>query len=430
MSFKIPKSLGIFAPLGAVLLLAGAQASNAESLTFVGNADVKSKIQRGEASLGADGSVSIALTGDRDAIRGGSVSLDGLNFVFGGVDQEALSGKRQAKGKSGVLGFSLKPTKAGTQLKYDAKKLELNGKLRGQIDYSYLASLGKMPATRKDDHVVTPVMPVVGTLSGVLDQPIQLASEGCGPFKLRFTGRIKLVAKGLPQFGIPGFTQWIEIPSLIIEYTCFRKFNIGRELCIQPVSVKSANWDPNPTGAGLAFGLPGARREWRKGNVFFKVRPTITVVSSAYKIVTETEMNGLRGLVESDDCIEVFFAKEFSPNALYGGGATWGLGTATSQVVSSDENALHGIDLTHLAHELGHVISLKHPGSGYPTAAAPTVFDGTTGTLMCPSGFMNDNPSVNSKDNKDHVSNPLFKFKLSPAATATDCQDDADCGSC
>ncbi len=34
---------------------------------------------------------------------------------------------------------------------------------------------------------------------------------------------------------------------------------------------------------------------------------------------------------------------------MWGGGATWGCGTASAQIISSDANARYGIDLTHLA---------------------------------------------------------------------------------
>ncbi|MEE4376106.1 MAG: hypothetical protein V2J55_01145 [Candidatus Competibacteraceae bacterium] len=44
-----------------------------------------------------------------------------------------------------------------------------------------------------------------------------------------------------------------------------------------------------------------------------------------------------------------------------------GGGSASTKIISSDENADFGADLTHLADELGHVLTLKHPGSGFPT---------------------------------------------------------------
>ena len=113
-----------------------------------------------------------------------------------------------------------------------------------------------------------------------------------------------------------------------------------------------------------------------------------------------------------------------------GGGVTSSGGTESAKVISSDENADFGVDLTHLAHEFGHVLTLKHPGQGFPTAALPHRVDGSSNTLMCPSGFNNDNPQRNSQWNKDNVANPLLTFALKPWTVGPDCTDDSDCGSC
>ena len=100
----------------------------------------------------------------------------------------------------------------------------------------------------------------------------------------------------------------------------------------------------------------------------------------------------------------------FSPQDMFGGGATAGSGLATAKVVSSDENADFGVDLTHLAHEFGHVLDLPHP---------PPV--SSTNTLMCPSGFNNDNPKRNSQENKNNLSNPLLKLSLKLVSPGPDC---------
>ncbi len=122
----------------------------------------------------------------------------------------------------------------------------------------------------------------------------------------------------------------------------------------------------------------------------------------------------------------MFFVHDFDPQDRWGGGATWGSGTASAKIISSDGNARGGVDVTHLAHELGHVLGLRHPGDAATANAQPA----STGTLMCPSGYLNDNPQINSQENEDLVSNPLLVFTLKLRSPGPDCVDSADCGAC
>ena len=117
-----------------------------------------------------------------------------------------------------------------------------------------------------------------------------------------------------------------------------------------------------------------------------------------------------------------------------GGGATFSSGLASAKVISSDDNS-EGVcvpggaacNRTHLAHELGHVMTLHHPGVGGIPAY---MVNGSTGTLMCPSGFTADNPRRNSVFNENNVNNPLFQYLFLPLGPAPDCTNDGDCGPC
>ena len=199
---------------------------------------------------------------------------------------------------------------------------------------------------------------------------------------------------------------------------------VAKNLCIQPVRIMTFKFFPfffHLSGDGLPFGQPGANTQWNKADVTFSYRDWITLFKSQYSTLTASETGSLLSEVDVSDCIEVFFVDRFDPQTMFGGGATFGLGQASSKVISSDENADFGVDLTHLAHELGHVLDLCHPGD------CPGV---SSGTLMCPSGFNNDNPKVNSQENKDNVSNPLLQFSLKFRTPGPDCQNSADCGAC
>ena len=117
------------------------------------------------------------------------------------------------------------------------------------------------------------------------------------------------------------------------------------------------------------------------------------------------------------------------PVSAHGGGATWGSGLASSQIIMSDKNG-SGLDFWPLGLELGHVMGLAHPGSGAPNASQPNLIDGSSGTLMCGSGFFADNPAINSQENKDIISNPLFTFSFKIIGALPNCTDSADCGAC
>ena len=162
-----------------------------------------------------------------------------------------------------------------------------------------------------------------------------------------------------------------------------------------------------------------------KVDVTFTVRSFKPVVNPARKAASSGERAAIRASVEDDDCIEIFFVENHDPVDLSGGGAAWSGGTATTQIVVSDTPATTGLNNTLLVRELGHVLDLKHPS--YMGTDRPP---GSYGTLMCPSGWGNDNPLRNSQENKDNISNPLLKFTLKKVIVNVDWIENNDCGTC
>jgi hypothetical protein len=59
-----------------------------------------------------------------------------------------------------------------------------------------------------------------------------------------------------------------------------------------------------------------------------------------------------------------------------------------------------------LAHELGHVLGLGHPGD-----TTDSLVDGCVGSVMEPSGFFADNPGVQCEDNCQNASNPHLRLR-------------------
>jgi hypothetical protein len=233
---------------------------------------------------------------------------------------------------------------------------------------------------------------------------------------------------------VPKITENIFAPWWLRE--------VNKNLCVQPVRTRYRKclfemfgtcWIRSPTytysGDGLAFGRPMADSLWGQVDITFTWRPWITVddTTGKYQSLTEgAEMTDLRNEVSEDDCVEVFFVKKFSPSSTYGGGACWSSGTANAKIISSDEQVACGVDKTHLAHELGHALGLMHPGTGHATLP-----DGSSGTLLCGSGWQRDNPRRNSRDNGNNAVNPLLVTYFDSWDIDTPaCTSSADCGSC
>jgi len=216
-----------------------------------------------------------------------------------------------------------------------------------------------------------------------------------------------------------------------------------QSLCVQPIRVRHRECAHPPffgflcfsytysySGAGLDFGRPAADEQWGKVDITFDWQPWRTIYDNAgkYKEVTEAEMGDFKREAWDDpDCIEVFFAPKFDPSSTYGGGACWDSGTAGAQIVTSDEQVPCGVDETHLAHELGHALGLMHPGTGHAVYE-----DGSTGTLLCGSGWERDNPRRNSQENGDNIVNPLLSCYMDfmNLLDRPDCADSGDCKTC
>ena len=411
------------------------------------NAELKSRLvsPAGETAIG--GRLSAFLRLDSGAVDGGRVRVGGLNLLYTDVPAKAVGGQTGEEDGAGSLGFVIDAVVGGDHqgLVYDPEGPALEGALRGRISHSsFNAELGT-GAGRRGDHVFEGVSQAATLKLRIeLEKPLE-SFRGDGEIgQLRGEVEFSLEAEPLREREIPGYRlEPLERVPLVIDVGWWWHFEVAKRLCVQPVRIgrfvwnggwppfgAGGGWTVAYSGDGLPFGLPGANLQWGKADVVFTVRDWKTVFNDAYATLSESEANALRATVQDDDCVEVFFVDRFSPNAQWGGGATWAAGLAETQIVSSDENADHGIDLTHLAHELGHAIALMHPGLGFPSASAPYLADGSGGTLMCPSGFMNDNPPFNSQANKDNVQNPLFTFALKIVGPGPDCQDDADCGAC
>ncbi len=406
-----------------------------DKVAVISNHGIKGKLNvaGNKQEQSVSGRVAINLSTSGELLPRGVFTLQDLNVIINDVDQRLLVKRRRVNGpKKGTVGFKINRGKNGRghSIAFDKRKRRFKGSFQGKISFPHLAKqTSRRPRNPKHDSFDQPEQ------DGIVDVVIDLGEEIAGSVgekveTVQATMVIQIKALAIPKHNIHEYIiRSFRIP-IFVQIVSLRYFQLARELCVQPVSVRSGSNDNNPTGAGLSFGRPGADLQWGKAGVVFDWQPLMHVTNADLKTPdSDSKEDDLRSRVNSADCVEVFFVESFSPESKYGGGATWGSGSAEAKIISSDGNA-NGIDFTHLAHELGHAIGLVHPGTGAPNALRPNVTDGSTGTLMCGSGWQNDNPPVNSQENADNVSNPLITFSYRLIRQSADCEDSADCGAC
>lgn len=411
----------------------GSVPADRAGLQIVANGEVAAMVSSGKAQERVTGRVSISMRSSPEGARSGYLEVSGFNILFTGVSQDLLGQKEESTHPLGMLGFALQSGKK-QRLRYDAKSGRTTGELRMYMDASWLSRFARPEGDGKNDAFLTPTVPVTVSVQidlgkAALDKPAEDFRRIPVSLNLQIVAREtrfdkeKLVVPKLDfKFIKPAIFEW--------EFAPYFWFEVAQRLCVQPVRILRISWFPflviQQSGSGLAFGEPAARAQWKKADVTFDIRDWKTTFAPSHWELSESEAGALRDDVEDDDCIEVYFVNSLNPDDLWGGGATFGSGTASAQIISSDDNARHGIDFTHLGHELGHVLGLRHPGDPATASAVPA----STGTLMCPSGFKNDNPHANSQENENLLQNPLLIFSLKVFSPGPDCLDSADCGAC
>lgn len=437
------QSIALSSVLMILAIFGIAQAQrNEPGVRIIGNSTVTSQLEAPGAKVRITGRASIHLEASESLLKQGAVQVKGFNLAYFEVPQQPLAGNIKVERQTGVLGFAANP-RAQPRLKYDARSGTLQGNIQGSVDATYMANL--LPKEKRDDNsdlFNTVTQPAVLTIEIRLARPFEASSQDIRHERVELSLTLRTRAIKFEDFQIPTYAVTILEP-LVFEWQIAHwiLFRAARQLCIQPVrigqirvtSLNPPNLSASLTGAGLAFGQPGANAEWEKADVVFDYRNWKTLWKPGYFVVdtnpdftTSTEQASLLSEVDDSDCIEVYFIDAFDPESWGGGGATWGSGTAGAKIITSDVNADGGIDFNHLAHEFGHVLGLLHPSNAPNSNAVPA----STGTLMCPSGFLNDNPGINSQANENNLSNPLLTFVFAPISKAPDCLNSADCGAC
>ena len=385
----------------------------------------------GDDEIPLAGRASFQLTASRDDFEAGRIGVRRFNVVYFGVPQARLTGAKPKGRERGVLGFALDASAKRQALEYDRETGEMRGKLTGLIDLPQLAEYVDPKRDPERDYETTPAVLASLGVRIAMKQPLAwketekpIGSEAEVELDLEsgeLTDMLVAARLDLDRFRLRA------VNLFVLEHVIHKFFRFTDRLCLQPVSIRTGPADADPTGDGLDFGRPQLLTQWGKVDINFEIRDWMFVDEADYKVLTPAEREDLLPLIAEDDCIEVYFAQEFVPQDKWGGGVTRSGGRASSTITSSDQNADFAIDEAHLAHEVGHVLGLAHPGSG---DTGPIMIDGTGGTVICPSGFQNDNPHINSEENGDLLQNPLLESSLALLAVTPDCEDGADCGDC
>jgi hypothetical protein len=179
---------------------------------------------------------------------------------------------------------------------------------------------------------------------------------------------------------------------------------VSRTLDLQPVFLRTSPADANPTGRSWIRRFNESNVVWGKLGVTFTERTPITI-DTPLKTggATVADQTAIRAL-SAGAGVEIFLVDNNMPDD--GGGITEGAPLAARCVVGNIIMSDRGTSDTLLAHELGHILGIRHPG------VAPN--PGDPNTIMEPSDSNNaNNPTRNTLAN--------FAAILCPAASGTTC---------
>lgn len=148
----------------------------------------------------------------------------------------------------------------------------------------------------------------------------------------------------------------------------------ARSMSVQPVFFRTGAADTAPTGHSFPGRLRTSQTIWSKVGVQISQRTAITIDDAVNKTAggTDAELTRIAALRTADG-VEVFVVE--NDIAHQGGAFTFFPFGPDAKTVLSDR----GSSSTLLAHELGHVLGLNHPGAG-------TTSDGDADTIMQPTG--------------------------------------------
>jgi len=413
-------------PIGVISEAKPAETENVYYL--VGNfEDAKAVVNTdmGEQQTSFRGSIAFRAIPEKGG--GFKLILEDLNMVSSGVPTK--------KGDSGVIGLTLANPEYETA--YDQKTGNLNTEFQSTLHYSLIDKIkGYIPDKSKEGDVFySYTETMAGKLAGSLPEALQLKEKTFVPLKAEIRLELDDPVIGL----LEDMVIYISIEQLW-EYLGLEPAEI---FLVQPVFIGTGDADPSATGSAFDTLIDRSLEMWgRCGTVrCIAIRSNFPIYldKDSYRVLDNydsnpTEAIALLNEVDVPDAVEVFVVERWDP-AWDGGGATWSSGTASTKIITCDQQldvpcpppaGLWGcaggscgdVNYYHLAHELGHSLALTHPGD--PRAGRP---EGTAGSIMEPSGFCRDNPNVQSAHNCRTASNPLLYWGRTVCTESPDIMD-------
>ncbi|MBI4469421.1 MAG: hypothetical protein HY650_08890 [Acidobacteria bacterium] len=344
------------------------------------------------------------------------LSFDSFNFI-----QNAIESSQGSTGK-----LSLRLLQAGTSVVINPTPTgdDIQASLRLSGHYDLIDRIVGYAGTglQDADDYDSPSEEFTGTLRGRLVLP-RIPGRPGGSLDLH-QGELSLVGNGvLGAVRKISFQLHAPTTDLAPSPCSDGTMPLRRTLAVQPVYVRA---DPTDSTADqesyFATELAKANDLWGRCCIQFEAgspayldRPTLQVITAdPDPAATSAEETDLFDEFVDDDAVEIFVIESFLPETAHGGGASWGGGKATARIITGVNN-LPGYQ-RHLAHLLGHILSLCHPLTG----CSPPRSDASAGTIMGLSNFANDHPDTQSASNCLSAANPLLRYRFATCCPTPD----------